>query len=220
MFTGDAGSGESEIRRWIIENDWLECIIALPEKMFFNTGIATYIWIVTNNKSDERKGFVQLIDGTSFWSSTQKNLGENNREISDRQVAELLSIYINFRKNEFCKIFPNNFFGYTKVVVEQPHIEEGNWISDRDGNTTPDKSKRDSERIPRTENIEKYYEREIKPYLPNAWIDRSKDKIGYEINFTKYFHKYSPLRDIDKIASDLRKLDDEITILTRDISCD
>ena len=182
--------------------------------MFFNTGIATYIWIVTNNKSSDRKGFVQLIDGTSFWTSLRKNLGEKNKEISESQVDDLLAIYLSNQESEFCKIFPNNYFGYTKVVVERPQVESGRVKTGRDGLPVPDKSLRDSERIPLSESIDRYLEREVLPHLPDAWIDRTKDKVGYEINFSKYFYKYTPLRDIEEIAADLKKLDDEIRKLS------
>jgi len=125
LFTGDAGSGESEIRKWIIENDWLECIVSLPDRMFFNTGIQTYLWVVTNKKSDDRKGQVQLIDGTSFWSSMKKNLGDKGKVITDQQIDELVRIYLGNSEGEFCQIHLNQFFGYTKVVIEQPLIENG-----------------------------------------------------------------------------------------------
>lgn len=214
LFSGDSGSGESEIRKWIIENDWLECIVSLPDRMFFNTGITTYIWIVTNKKSSDRKGKVQLIDGTSFYSSMRKNLGDKGKYITEDQSQQLFEIYQNNQENEFCKIFPNNFFGYTKVVIEQPLIENGDIKIDRQGNPKPDKSKRDSERVPLSESIEDYYEREIKPHLSDSWLDRSKDKVGYEINFTKYFYKFTPLRSLEQISNDLKTLDDEIQKLS------
>jgi type I restriction enzyme M protein len=210
LFTGDAGSGESEIRKWVIENDWLECIVSLPDRMFFNTGITTYIWIVTNKKSSERKGKVQLIDGSSFWTSMRKNLGDKGKYITEDQKDQLFSIYQKFEENEFCKIYPNSFFGYTKVVVEQPLIENGELKKDRQGNPKPDTLKRDNERVPLSESIEDYYEREVKPHVPDSWMDRSKDKIGYEINFTKYFYKFVPLRSLEEISTDLKSIDNEI----------
>ena len=210
LFTGDAGSGESEIRKWILENDWLECIVALPDRMFFNTGITTYIWIVSNKKSDDRKGQVQLIDGTSFGSPMKKNLGDKGNVISDQQIGELIRIYGDNKEDEFCKIFPNNFFGYTKVVVEQPLIEDGRPKTDKKGNLKPDPSKRDSERIPLSDSIDDYYDREVNSHLPDSWMDRSKDKVGYEINFTKYFYQFSPLRSLEDISGDLRSLELEI----------
>jgi type I restriction enzyme M protein len=218
LFTGDAGSGESEIRKWIIENDWLECIVALPDRMFFNTGITTYIWIVTNKKTPERKGKVQLIDGSSFWTSMRKNLGDKGKYITEEQTDQLFKIYQKFEENEVCKIYPNSFFGYTKVLVEQPLFENGELKKDRQGNPKPDTSKRDSERVSLSESIEDYYEREVKPHLPDSWMDRSKDKIGYEINFTKYFYKFTPLRSLEEISKDLKSLDVEIQQLSMEMT--
>jgi type I restriction enzyme M protein len=216
LFTGDAGGGESEIRKWIIENDWLEAIIQLPDRMFFNTGITTYIWIVTNKKSPKRKGKVQLIDGTLFSSSMRKNLGDKGKFVSDDQIKALFKVYEDNNENEFSKIYPNNFFGYTKVIIEQPLIENETVIKDRQGNPKPDSSKRDFERVSLLENIEDYFEKEVKPHLPNSWMDRSKDKIGYEINFTKYFYKFAPLKSLEDIQKDLKSLDEEIQKLITD----
>ena len=218
LFTGDAGSGESEIRKWIIENDWLECIVSLPDRMFFNTGITTYVWILTNKKSSDRKGNIQLIDGTSFSTSMRKNLGDKGKFITEEQIQELFEIYQNNKENEFCKIYPNNFFGYTKVVVEQPLIEDGDIKTDKKGNPKPDTSKRDSERVLLSENVDEYYNREVKPHIPDSWMDRSKDKIGYEINFTKYFYKFSPLRSLEDISQDLKSLDEEIKRLSMEMT--
>ena len=218
LFSGDAGSGESEIRKWIIENDWLECIVSLPDRMFFNTGITTYIWIVTNKKSDDRKGQVQLIDGTSFGSSMKKNLGEKGKEIKDQQIEELVQIHLDNSEGEYCKIYPNHFFGYTKVVIEQPLVEDGDIKTDRQGNPKPDSSKRDSERVLLSENVDEYYNREVKPHIPDSWMDRSKDKIGYEINFTKYFYKFAPPRSLEDISQDLKSLDDEIKRLSMEMT--
>ena len=214
LFTGDAGSGESEIRKWIIENDWLECIVSLPDRMFFNTGITTYIWIVTNKKSSDRKGKVQLIDGSSFGSSMKKNLGDKGKEIKDQRIEELVRIYLDNSEGEYCQIYPNQFFGYTKVVIEQPLVENGQPKTDKTGNPKPDTSRRDSERVPLSESVDEYYEREVKPHLPDSWMDRSKDKIGYEINFTKYFYQFSPLRSLEEISNNLKSLDKEIQQLS------
>ena len=218
LFTGDAGSGESEIRKWIIENDWLECIVSLPDRMFFNTGITTYVWIVTNKKSSNRKGKVQLIDGTSFFTSMRKNLGDKGKYINEDQTTQLFETYQNNQENEFCKIYPNSFFGYTKVVVEQPLIENGDIKTNKQGNPKPDTSKRDSERVPLSESIAEYYNREVKPHIPDSWMDRSKDKIGYEINFNKYFYKFNPLRSLEDISRDLKLIDDEIKQLSLDMT--
>ena len=214
LFTGDAGSGESEIRKWIIENDWLECIVSLPDRMFFNTGITTYIWIVTNKKSDDRKGQVQLIDGTSFWSSMKKNLGDKGKEIKDHQIEELVKIYLDNSEGEYSQIYPNQFFGYTKVVVDQPLIEDGKVKTDKKGNLKPDTSKRDSERVPLSESVDDYYEREVRPHLPESWMDRSKDKVGYEINFSRYFYKFTPLRSLEEITDELLSIESEIKLLS------
>ena len=214
LFTGDAGSGESEIRKWIIKNDWLECIVSLPDRMFFNTGITTYIWIVTNKKSDDRKGQVQLIDGSSFGSSMKKNLGEKGKEIKDQRIEELVRIYLDNSEGEYCQIYPNQFFGYTKVVIEQPLIEDGQPKTDKTGNPKPDTSRRGRERVPLSESVDEYYDREVKPHLPDSWMDRSKDKVGYEINFTKYFYQFSPLRSLEEISNDLKSLDKEIQQLS------
>ena len=218
LFTGDAGSGESDIRKWIIENDWLECIVSLPDRMFFNTGITTYVWIVTNKKSSDRKGKVQLIDGTSFFTSMRKNLGDKGKYINEDQTTQLFETYQNNEENEFCKIYPNSYFGYTKVVVEQPLIENGDIKTDKQGNPKPDTSKRDSERVPLSESVDEYYDREVKPHVPDSWMDRSKDKIGYEINFTKYFYKFTPLRSLEDISRDLKSLDDEIKQLSLEMT--
>ncbi len=220
LFTGDAGSGESEIRKWIIENDWLECIVSLPDRMFFNTGITTYIWIVTNKKSTERMDKVQLIDGTSFFSQLRKNLGAKGKYIADEQIKQLFEIYWSNKENEFCKIYPNNFFGYTKVTIEQPIIEGDIIKTGKQGNPKPDASKRDSERVPLSESIDEYYDREVRPHIPNSWMDRSKDKIGYEINFTKYFYKFIQPKNLKEISKELRSLDDDIQQLSKEIHDD
>ncbi|MCI4642816.1 MAG: type I restriction-modification system subunit M [Flavobacteriaceae bacterium] len=209
LFTGDSGSGESEIRKWIIENDWLECIVSLPDQLFFNTGISTYIWIVTNNKRPNRKGKVQLIDGSSFFKTMKKSLGSKRKYVDDTQREEILQTYEKFEENEFSKIFDNDFFGYTKVTIEQPKVENGQIVRDKKGNPKPDSKLRDYERVPLTEDIEQYFTREVEPHLPNSWIDFDKSKEGYEINFTKYFYKYKPLRSSEEITRDLLELDKE-----------
>lgn len=218
LFTGDAGSGESEIRKWIIENDWLECIVQLPDQMFFNTGITTYFWIVTNKKSPERKGKVQLINGSSFHQIMKKSLGNKRKEMTPEQSDQLFKIYKDFEEGEFSKIYPNDFFGYTKVVVEQPLIEDGKSKTDKKRKPKPDKTKRDNERVPLSEDIDEYYNREVKSHLPDSWMDRSKDKIGYEINFTKHFYKFTPLRSLEDITRDLKSLDDEIKQLSMEMT--
>lgn len=217
LFTGDSGSGESNIRKWIIENDWLECIVQLPDSMFFNTGITTYIWVISNNKSSERRGKIQLIDGSSFYKSMKKSLGNKRKFISDEMVEELTNTYENFKENEYCKIFNNEFFGYTKVVIEQPLVKDGKVQLDKDGKPKPDGSLRDFERIPLGTDIEEYFENEVKPHLPTSWMDRNKDSIGYEINFTKYFYNYVPLRNPNEISNDLLELEKESEALLNKI---
>ena len=215
LFTGDAGSGESEIRKWIIENDWLECIVALPEKLFFNTSIATYIWILTNQKSAARQGKIQLINAVDFYDNMKRNLGDKNAFISDIHIHQIAELYTNFEETEHCKIYPNDFFGYTKVTIERPLIEKQDFfgekreivVTDKKGNPKPDTKLRDHERVPLTENIEDYYQREVKPHVPDSWIDRKKDKVGYEINFNRYFYQYTPLRPLKEIADEMLALE-------------
>jgi type I restriction enzyme M protein len=210
LFTGDSGSGESEIRKWIIENDWLECIVSMPDQLFFNTGITTYIWIVTNKKKKLRKGKVQLINASDFFVSMKKSLGSKRKLITEDQINVLTSIYKEFKENEHSKIFPNEYFGYTKVTIEQPtKNEKGKVVLDKQGKPKPDNSLRDYERVPLLEDIDKYFEREVKPHLPESWMDREKDKVGYEINFTKYFYKYKPLRSLKEITQDLIQIETE-----------
>ena len=210
LFTGDSGSGESEIRKWIIENDWLECIVSLPDQLFFNTGITTYIWIVTNKKKKQRRGKVQLINGSDFHVPMKKSLGSKRKLITEQQLEVLTKTYKDFTENDHSKIFPNEYFGYTKVTIEQPSKnEKGKVVLDKQGNPKPDTSLRDYERVPLMEDIDEYFEREVKPHLPESWMDRDKDKVGYEINFTKYFYKYKPLRSLKEITEDLLQIERE-----------
>ena len=209
LFTGDAGSGESEIRRAIIEKDWLECIIALPDKLFFNTSISTYIWILTNRKSAARQGKIQLINAVDFFDKMKRNLGDKGVFISDSHIGQIAELYTNFEETEHSKIYPNDFFGYTKVTVERPLIdaETGDVVRDKRGNPKPDPALRDYERVPLTEEIDDYYQREVKPHLPDSWLDRKKDKVGYEINFNRYFYQYTPLRSLKEITDEMLALE-------------
>ena len=209
LFTGDGGSGESEIRKWIIENDWLECVVSLPDSLFFNTGITTYIWIVSNKKKPNRKGKVQLIDGSSLYKTMKKSLGSKRKYMDDDQSQQILNSYSSFEESEISKIFDNEFFGYTKVTIEQPLKENGEVVRKKDGTPKPDSKLRDSERIPLTEDIEEYFNREVEPHLPKSWIDFDKSKVGYEINFTKYFYQYKPLRSSLDITNELLELEKE-----------
>lgn len=313
LFTGDAGSGESEIRKWIIENDWLEAIVGLPDQLFYNTGIYTYIGIVTNNKSKERKGRVQLIDAREYFESMRKSLGNKRHYITEKQIEEIVDIYKSFKKSDKSKIFENEDYGYHKITVERPlqlnsqasderiellkedkafqklteskkkkkdeqvkEIEEGkekqkkiikalksigntlyknqgkfeavldsapkkyaidvdkslkkailkalsehddtaDIIYDKNGNPEPDPDLRDYENVPLKEDIHKYFEREVKPHLPDAWFDEKKTKVGYEISFTKYFYKYKPLRPLEEITRDIKVLEEETKNLMAEI---
>ena len=225
MFTGDAGSGESEIRKWIIENDWLECIVALPEFIFFNTGIPTFLWILTNNKSESRKGKVQLISAVDFWEPMDKGLGEKRRQIGDQHVRQLMELYTNFEETEHSKIYPNAFFGYTKVTIERPLIEtceilgeeQEFVVKDKKGNPKPDSALRDYQHVPLTEDIDDYHQREIKPYMPDSWLDRKKDKVGYEINFNQYFYSVQSLSSLQEITQDIVSLDQKSDKLMHEV---
>jgi len=209
LFTGGAGSGESNIRKWIIENDMLEAIIALPDQLFYNTGIYTYLWFVSNRKDPERKGKVQLINAVSMFENMSKSLGNKRHYITPHQIEEITRIYGEFEEGKYCKIFDNEDFGYTRITVERPSIENGKVVKDRQGNPKPDTSLRDSEDVPLKEDIEEYFKREVLPHVPNAWIDESKHKIGYEINFTRYFYEYKPLRSLEEIRADILNLEEE-----------
>ncbi len=217
LFTGDAGGGESNIRKWIIENDWLEAVIAMPTEMFYNTGIATYVWIVTNRKPAHRKGKVQLINAVDFAAPMRKSLGNKRQYFTDDHIQQITKIYTDFAESKISKIFDNEDFGYTKVTVERPPAEQTLKVSREDSKTkkaaktfrVSDASLRDYEKIPLKADIDVYFEREVKPHVPDAWMDRSKDKVGYEISFTKYFYEYQPLRSLAEIKADILKLEAE-----------
>ena len=215
LFKGDAGSGESNIRGYLLENDWLEAIIQIPNDMFYNTGIATYIWIVSKDKSVERAGKVQLIDASKCCVKRRKSLGNKRNEFTDECIALITEAYNAFTEGVFengalvveSKIKSNEEFKYSKVVVEQPVCDdEGKPILKR-GKPTADSSKRDTESIPWTEEIETYMERNVYPYAPDAWIDEKKTKIGYEIPFTREFYKYVAPRSSAEIFAHLEELD-------------
>ena len=309
LFTGSAGSGESEIRRWIIENDWLEAIIALPDQLFYNTGISTYVWIVSNRKSSRRKGKIQLIDGSSCFSKMRKSLGNKRNELSVSHQEELVRLYAGFKESEHCKIFDNSDFGYNRITVERPlklnfevnaerlervkkskpfqalakskkrkdrsvvekELGEGQKeqerilsalsrirgkytnqdsfmkefdsvfkngginlpaslkksivlsLSERDENADvvtnkkgipePDSELRDNENVPLKEDIGRYMKREVLPYVPDAWVDESKTKVGYEIPFNRHFYVYRPPRSLEEIQRELNIIEDEIAKL-------
>lgn len=320
LFTGDAGSGESEIRRWILENDWLEALIALPEQLFYNTGIATYVWVLTNRKSPERKGRVQLIDATSFWIPMRKSLGDKRREIPREKVEEILTLLRTFEESEHVKVLPTTHFGFRKITVERPlrlnfqasperiarlekerafetlaqskkkgaagakeqaegraqqeairrllrtlpgttYKNRGEFektltaatrkagvklpapiqkailsaLSERDdtaeifrdneGQPEPDPELRDTESVPLSQSIEAFFEREVKPHVPDAWIDTSKRDekdgqvgiVGYEINFNRHFYRYTPPRPLDEIEADIRVIEKDIVRMLAEV---
>lgn len=218
LFTGDAGSGESEIRRWIIENDWLEAIVALPTEMFYNTGIATYLWIVANRKPERRRGKVQLVDASGVSTKMRKSLGNKRNYLTDAQIDEVVALYTAFEEGERVRIFDNEDFGYTKVRVERPERKENGEIRrDRSGNPKPDTKLRDYERVPLKEDVDAYFEREVKPHVEDAWMDRSADRVGYEINFTRYFYRYEKLRSVEEITKDILALDAETEGMLREV---
>jgi type I restriction enzyme M protein len=298
LFTGGAGSGESNIRKWIIENDWLEAIVALPEQMFYNTGIGTYVWIVTNRKEKSRKGKIQLLDARDLWTpggspDSKRSLGDKRRHISAQQIEEIVRLYGRFENDERSKIFDNADFGYTRVTVERPlrltyrmttedkarfldayphllddvqaidealgrepqrdwnavwdriqdllHERRSHWkaseqklfrsvftVKDseaepvrkggRDEGYEPDPDLRDFENVPLKEDINAYFEREVRPHVPDAWMDRSKDKVGYEINFNRHFYKYTPPRPLEEIDAELKQAEEEIMQLLREVT--
>lgn len=254
LFTGDAGQGESNIRRWILENDWLEAIVALPLSMFYNTDIATYIWVLSNRKPRHRRGKTQLIDATKWFQPLRKNLGKKNCELSSEDIHKICAVFLDFAETEESKIFPNETFGYHKVLVERPlrlagidseraykvaeikKLKEGHERAAAAGAVIrkvhkrgtsanpihglfeatvegkprvveyePDTELRESEQVPLLENdgIEGFLEREVLPYAPDAWYDPAKVKVGYEINFNRYFYKPKPLRPLEEIRKDL-----------------
>jgi type I restriction enzyme M protein len=314
LFTGDAGSGESEIRRWILENDWLETLIALPEQLFYNTGIATYVWILTNRKAEKRKGKVQLVDATSFWTPMRKSLGAKRREIPPEKAAEILKLHREFSEGEHVRIYPTTHFGYRKITVERPlrlnfqaspdrigrltdqpafanlvisrkkdakerrseevegkkkqdairamlgalptdvfkdrraflaalekaktkarlkttaaidkallaafseRDETAEICCDDEGHPEADSELRDNENVPLAEPIQSFFDREVKPFVPDAWINKSvrdhKDgavgKVGCEINFNRYFYRYTPPRPLEQIEADIRAIEQDI----------
>lgn len=221
LFKGDAGSGESNIRGYLLENDWLEAIIQIPNDMFYNTGIATYIWIVSKDKSAERAGKVQLIDASKCFVKRRKSLGNKRNEFTAECIALIAEAYNEFAEGVYedgalvveSKIKANEDFKYSKVVVEQPVCDdEGNPILKR-GKPTADSSKRDTESIPWTEEIEAYMAKNVYPYAPDAWIDEKKTKIGYEIPFTREFYKYVAPRRSEDIFAHLEELDKAETAL-------
>lgn len=224
LFTGAAGSGESEIRRYLLEHDLVEAIVAMPNDFFFNTGIATYVWVLTNNKSKERKGKVQLINANSISSKMRKNLGNKRNEFTDEQIEQIMSEFRAFpNESKISKIFDNEDFGYITVDVRRPLRDEHDEIvRDKKSNPKPNKELNDTENIPLKQNVQEYMEREVLPYAPDAWIEPRKQKkgqqlelrdggvVGYEIPFTRYFYEYTSLRSSEEILSEIKELETSI----------
>lgn len=211
LFTGDAGSGPSEIRRHIIENDLLEAIISLPNDIFYNTGIATYIWVLSNKKKDtKREGKVQLINANGLYEKRRKALGNKRNDIPDRAIEDITRLYGDFINSEISMIFDNEDFGYTKITVERPLRDEKGTLILKNGKKQPDSNLRDSENIPLKEDIEEYFKREVLPFAPDAWIDKSKSKIGYEIPFTRYFYKYEEPKPSAEIMKEILEIEKEL----------
>ena len=215
LFSGDAGSGQSEIRRYLIENDWLDAIIQLPNDSFYNTGIATYIWIVTKNKDEKRLGRVQLIDASNCYESRRKNIGNKRVDLTTDCRNLILRAYDEYSDKDYeektengnsiickSKVLDSVDLGYNKITVESPLLDEnGETVKDKKGKTQSDSNKRDYENVPLDEDIDKYFEREVLPYNKASWIDKSKTKVGYEIPFTRTFYVYKQLEKADEIAS-------------------
>jgi type I restriction enzyme M protein len=291
MFTGGAGSGESEIRRWLLENDWLEAIVALPESMFYNTGIGTYIWVVTNRKEKRRKGKVQLLDARDVWTAggsedSKRSLGDKRRHMTAAQIAEIVRLYGKFAEGPRSKIFDNADFGYTRVTIERPlrlryqmtsedssrfldaipHLHDdvqaidkalrrevrldwdatwgeiekllqkrgSRWkapeqklfravFTQRDARAETvgketDAELRDFENVPLKEDVDAYFAREVKPHAPDAWMDRSKDKVGYEINLNRHFYVFTPPRPLAAIDAEMKAAEDKILRLLREVT--
>lgn len=220
LFTGDAGSGESEIRRHIIENDMLEAIVALPNDMFYNTGIPTYIFIMTNRKAVHRKGKVQLINATgeTFFSKMRKALGKKRVEFKPEHIQKIVRLFADFKETEYSKLFDNEDFGYNQITVSRPlRDEKGNIVYASKGKPKPDPTLKDIENIPLKENIQAFFEREVLPFTPDAWWTKDDMRIGYEINFNKYFYKYTPPRSLKDIAADLLAIEQETENLLNEI---
>lgn len=259
LFTGGAGSGESEIRRYVLANDLVEAIVALPTDMFYNTGISTYVWILSNRKPDDRKGFVQLIDASSFWQKMRKSLGSKRKEMSDEHIATVTRLFGDFveaslvtvlnadgketsrqvlmdgesmpkapeggkvKKAPISRIFRNHDFGYRTITVERPLRDDKGQIvlgekGKSKGKPQSDSSLRDTENVPLTEDVESYFEREVLPHAPDAWIDHEKTKVGYEIPFNRHFYVFEPPRELAEIDADLKKVTDRIKAMIEGLS--
>ncbi|OGS94608.1 MAG: restriction endonuclease subunit M [Gallionellales bacterium RIFCSPLOWO2_02_FULL_57_47] len=228
LFTGGAGSGESEIRRYVLENDLVEAIIGLPTDMFYNTGISTYVWILSNRKPAQRKGKVQLIDASGFWQKMRKSLGSKRKEMSDEQITEITRLFGGFIEAEkdgkpISRIFNNEDFGYSTITVERPlRDENGKAVLGEKGKLKgkpqPDAALRDTENVPLGEDIKSYFKREVLPHAPDAWIDPDKTKVGYEIPFNRHFYVFEPPRELAEIDDELKQCTDRILTMIAGLS--
>ncbi len=221
LFSGDAGSGPSEIRRYILENDWLDCIVQLSTDMFMNTGISTYIWICSKNKPAYREGKVQLIDASHCYEARRKSIGTKRNDITDQCRELIVKAYGSFencavygdKSGIYCesKIFETVEFGYNKIVVERPQRDENGEIVLKKGKPVADASLRDTENVPLTQDIDRYFEREVLPYAEDAWIDKKKTKVGYEIPMTRYFYEYQAPEKVEDIVARIHVLEADIS---------
>lgn len=221
MFSGDAESGPSEIRRYILENDWLDCIIQLGTDMFMNTGISTYIWVLNKDRSEKKTGKVLLIDASKCYEPRRKSIGTKRNDITDKCRELIVKAYSEYKNEKvygdkdgiYCesKLFDTTEFGYNKITVERPQKDEkGNIVKDKKGNPVPDKDLQDTENIPMNEDIDSYFRREVLPYAPDAWYDPKKTKVGYEIPMTRYFYEYQAPEKSEDIFTRITKLESEI----------
>lgn len=225
LFNGDAGSGPSEIRRYIIENDMLEAIVQLPTDLFYNTGIATYIWLVTKEKTNERVGKVQLIDASRCYQKRRKNIGKKRVDLTDECISLIVDAYNAFTDDIFArngidvetKVFDNSYFGFTKVTVETAVTDESGEITLKKGKPQPQKGKTDTEIIPLSDDIDEYFKKNVLPFNPLAFMDRSKDKVGYEIPFTRIFYKFVEPQKSDDIYKEIKELEAEETSLMKEL---
>jgi type I restriction enzyme M protein len=228
LFTGGAGSGESEIRRHLLENDLVEAIIGLPTDMFYNTGISTYVWIVSNRKPEARRGKLQLIDASSFFQKMRKSLGSKRKELSDAHIEDITRLFGEFREETrdgvpISRIFKNEAFGYRAITVERPQRDAKGQVvlgqkGKAKGKLVADTSLRDTENVPLTEDVWAYFQREVLPHAPDAWIDHDKTKVGYEIPFNRHFYVFKPPRPLDEIDEDLKAVTERIIAMLGEIA--
>ena len=229
LFTGGAGSGESEIRRYVLENDLCEAIVGLPTDMFYNTGISTYVWIISNRKPAARKGKVQLIDASGMWQKMRKSLGSKRKELSDAHIERITRLFGDFAEAQnddgtpISRIFDNEAFGYHAITVERPLRDEaGNVVlgvkGKQKGKPQPDAQLRDTENVPYTEDVGEYFKREVLPHAPDAWIDPDKTKVGYEIPFNRHFYVFKPPRPLAEIDAELKQTTDRILDMIKGLS--